>query len=166
VIPTPPVPPTAVPSVYTYDSRVTGTRYVLSTTPVDQQTAEANCVTLGGHLVSYTSLMEQTDVEAYFSFSGGIIPSYHQFYWMGLQMALYPSYAWLDTSLPEPSNRTYIHWAKGAPSQRATCAGASYAGTWGGAWGWQDASCNQLAVAICKANSEALPCCDRLPHAA
>jgi hypothetical protein len=143
-----------VPGAYTYDSALTGTRYVLNTAAADQVSAEAGCVTLGGHLVSYTSKMEQADVEGYFVASGGIIPSYHQFYWMGLQLAIFPAYAWLDTSLPELSNKTYVHWAKGAPNRRAVCAGASYAGTWGGAWGWQDAECGQQAIAICKANSE------------
>jgi hypothetical protein len=101
--------------------------------------------------VPYTT---QTDVESYFAYSGGLIPSFHQFYWMGLTVAAYPNYNWMDTTVPPPSTKTYVHWSKGAPNQQAPCAGASYAGTWGGAWGWQDAPCSQSAPAICKANSE------------
>lgn len=48
-----------VPGAYTYDSKLTGTRYVLNTDARNQRQAEAGCIALGGHLVSYTSAQEQ-----------------------------------------------------------------------------------------------------------
>ncbi len=143
-----------MPGVYRYTSPSTGNDYLLSTTPVDQRSAEAACVLLGGHLVNYASYQEQLEVEAAFVFSGGLIPSHHQFYWMGLQVLFYPLYAWTDATLPAPSNRSYVHWAKGAPNQRAACAGASYPGSWNQVWGWQDADCSAPAVTICKGMRE------------
>jgi hypothetical protein len=138
----------------------------MTTSPSDQRSAEANCVLLGGHLVSYVSYQEQLEVEMALVFSGGLIPSFHQFYWMGLQVLAYPQFAWSDTTLPLPTNRTYAHWAKGAPNQRAACAGASYPASWSQAWGWQDAECTTQAVAVCEAMCKLLAtfgcCCHRL----
>jgi hypothetical protein len=48
-----------VPGAYTYDSKLTGNRYVLNTDARIQREAEAGCIALGGHLVSYTSAQEQ-----------------------------------------------------------------------------------------------------------
>lgn len=47
--------------------------YVLNMTRVNVYDAEASCVKQGGHLVSYQSLEEQVDVEAYFGSQGAMI---------------------------------------------------------------------------------------------
>ncbi len=47
----------------TYTSPVTGSTYILNTTLGDRYSAQAGCRKAGGHLVSFTSLEEQMDVE-------------------------------------------------------------------------------------------------------
>jgi hypothetical protein len=47
--------------------------YTLNMTRVNMYEAEDNCVAQGGHLVSFQSLEEQVDVEAYFGSQGALI---------------------------------------------------------------------------------------------
>jgi hypothetical protein len=47
-------------------SAVTGSRYMLNTSLASQAEAQAACNLQGGHLVSYSSLEEQYEVEQYF----------------------------------------------------------------------------------------------------
>ena len=47
--------------------------YTLNMTRVNVYDAEANCVAQGGHLISFQSLEEQVDVEAYFGSQGALI---------------------------------------------------------------------------------------------
>jgi hypothetical protein len=74
----------AEPAIYNYTSKA-GTDYFLNTSLTSQPDAQATCNTWGGHLVILTSnSSEQIELENYFVKSGGLIPSYHQFYWSGL----------------------------------------------------------------------------------
>jgi hypothetical protein len=57
---------TAAAAGYVYVSPVTNMTYVYNTSTVDQRTATKLCNSQGGHLVAYTSLEEQQDVERYF----------------------------------------------------------------------------------------------------
>jgi hypothetical protein len=61
---------------YSYTNNLTSISYVLNTTHTNFYEAEDNCIALGGHLISYTSLEEQIDVEAYFMATGGMLPTY------------------------------------------------------------------------------------------
>jgi hypothetical protein len=73
-----------VPAIYNYTSKA-GLEYYLNTSLTSQPEAEATCNTWGGHLIIYTSNnTEQIEVETYFIKTGGLIPSYHGFYWTGL----------------------------------------------------------------------------------
>ena len=49
---------------------------MLNTSLANWYDAEDNCMALGGHLVSFNSLEEQLDVEAYFVASSGLLPTY------------------------------------------------------------------------------------------
>jgi hypothetical protein len=96
------------PFVYSYTSAKLDSTYYLDTSPLNALAAEASCMTLGGHLVSYGSAQEQSEVEAAFIRLGGLIPGYHGSYWMGLRASPYPQFFWLD------------RWVRG----RGRCVGA------------------------------------------
>ena len=49
-----------------YYNQYTNTTYILNTLPMPATAAEQYCNSQGGHLVSYTSLDEQHEVEDYF----------------------------------------------------------------------------------------------------
>jgi hypothetical protein len=51
-------------------------QYVLNTTLLNWYNAEDTCMSMGGHLVSYNSIEEQLDVEAYFAASSGLLGTY------------------------------------------------------------------------------------------
>ena len=156
--------PAAVPGVYIHASRSTGTRYMLSTMPNDQRSAEADCVKQGGHLVSYESDEEQAEVEKFFFDYGVLLPGYHTFYWLGLNTTAerWPAFSYLDgAAAPNASVGAYAGWGNysEAASSNVTvpepnnlfapeyCAGANYSemGFDGeGAdsfWPWSDTSC-------------------------
>jgi hypothetical protein len=69
--------------------------------PMSFPDAENMCGSLGGHLAYYTSLDEQTDVEAYYTSKGYLLEEYHGAYWMGLRADNFPTFkcaaqpAWL-----------------------------------------------------------------------
>ena len=78
------LPAFAVSSIYQYTSKG-GNMYYLNTSLTTQEEGEGSCNSWGGHLVIFTSnSSEQMEVEQYFVKSGGLIPSYHGFYWSGL----------------------------------------------------------------------------------
>ncbi len=81
---------------YSYTSAKSNSTYYLGTGELNALAAELACNALGGHLVSYGSAAEQREVEAAFVAQGGIIPGYHQLYWLGLQASPYPQFTWLD----------------------------------------------------------------------
>lgn len=47
-----------------YQSNATGATYRLNIAAMDASEAEAVCLTYGGHLVSYSSLVEQVEVRS------------------------------------------------------------------------------------------------------
>jgi hypothetical protein len=62
--------------VYNYTNSFTQVTYVLDTSRVNWYEAEDVCMGHGGHLVSYNSIEEQLDVEAYFEASSGLLATY------------------------------------------------------------------------------------------
>jgi hypothetical protein len=74
----------SVEASFVYASATTKATYLLSTAKANFIDAQATCNDHGGHLVSYQSLEEQIEVEAYFESLGVFIPLYHVFYWTGL----------------------------------------------------------------------------------
>jgi hypothetical protein len=133
-----------------------------------QQDAEHACNEAGGHLASYSSVLEQSEVEQYFVEQGFLLPGYHTAYWLGLvaDRAL-GSWRWLDF-LPAPSLRSYQHWgsitlATGravpepnnlGPPETCAVANASQAFDEPAAWGWADANCGLRLPFICKLQCE------------
>jgi hypothetical protein len=105
------------PGMYAYVSNVTNATYLLNTTMVNMPTAQKTCNVNGGHLVAYTGVEEQVDVEAYFLSIGMLLPTYHKHYWIGLttNTTLWPKYNWTDRSLPPPVGTAYQHWGRAGP---------------------------------------------------
>jgi hypothetical protein len=62
----------AAASGYVYVSPVTNLTYIYNTSMVDQRSAHKICNSQGSHLVAYSSLEEQVDVERYFIDSVGL----------------------------------------------------------------------------------------------
>ncbi len=62
--------------MYNYTNTQTEVTYMLNTSKANYYEAEEVCMERGGHLVSYTSIEEQLDVEAYFEASSGLLATY------------------------------------------------------------------------------------------
>ena len=146
-----------VPNVYYYYSNRTGTSYMLNTTNGTQAEAEQVCLAMGGHLAYFTSLGEQQEVEAAFVYDGGLIPRYHQAYWLGLSSnaTLWPTFSWLERTTPPLAGRAYQHWGVAEPNnamEAEFCGVANYSMAYGAAFGWQDSICERVLPYVCKVN--------------
>jgi hypothetical protein len=152
-------------ALYNYTSPVTGSKYHMVSAPANGLAAEVNCNSLGGHLVVYETKAEQQEVEAAFTWQGGLLAAYQGAYWLGLQADPYPEFHWLDRTIASPSNVTYINWADGQPGAqedsnfcatanaslaRVSSATAVAAGAAAEPWGWQSYDCTQPQVYICQ----------------
>lgn len=154
----------------TLTSNVTGNTFTLYTTQATQAEAETACREEGGHLASFGSYDEQVEMEFAFMNRGYLLPGFHKSYWMGLNSsdAAWPTFNWLDRTLPNPSEDNYLHWgdlrtATGArlpePNNQDVnefCAVANYSEAFSSppAWGWADASCSMRFIFMCKTNGE------------
>jgi hypothetical protein len=69
---------------YVYVSNTTQATYILNTSMANWADAKQVCNDNGGHLVSYQTPDEQSEVEGYYERSGMFITRYHIFYWTGL----------------------------------------------------------------------------------
>ena len=80
----------------TYTTQSTNVTFQLLTDLSDARTAELSCLQRGGHLATYASQAEQTEVEQYYIKAGYIIPTFHQFYWLSLSSNYmdYPDFSW------------------------------------------------------------------------
>ncbi len=143
-----------MPNIYYYTSPKSKSQYMLNTTADTHANAEAACNLWGGHLAMWESLTEQSEVEQAFVSDGGLISSFQQSYWMGLEVQDWPQFAWMDKTVLAPSKRTYSHWIKNAPGNRAFgCGLANWNTSYTLAWGWQDADCDMQLVYICELSS-------------
>ena len=136
--------------------------------PGTWEAAELACQMGGGHLVSYTSAAEQTEVEKFFTDNGFWFPTNFQFYWMGLKATNWPTFAWSDKMVPGPNATSYRHWGTftmpGAtpvgepysmPGQaQQMCAGGNFSQIYGNAAGWADEDCGTEHPALCKVQRE------------
>ena len=150
---------------------MTQNAYMLNTTIDDMYAHQAACQLLGGHLVSYTSLQEQQEVEELFVSQGVLLPAYHLRYWLGLYIPyrdpkLWPGFLWHDGSHAPTTHAkpldTYGHWGlwedlSGVERQEPNnafppefCAVANFSQVHEQAWGWSDQNCEGLYIAICK----------------
>ena len=158
----------AVPNIYYYTSPKSQSNYMLNTTADTHANAEAACNLWGGHLAMWESVTEQAEVEQAFVSDGGLIGSFHQSYWMGLEVQDWPQFGWMDKTVLAPSKRTYNHWIKNAPGNRAFgCGLANWNTSYTNAWGWQDADCERQLVYICELSSgwrRWQQSCSLMPH--
>jgi hypothetical protein len=98
---------------YHYNSTTGGT-FLLNVSYQGFAAAQQTCKDNGGHLASFSSEAEQAEVEKYYASQGFLFPSFHKFYWMGLNTSEWPiegtaNFSWWDKS-PGPNNETYSHW--------------------------------------------------------
>jgi hypothetical protein len=146
-----------VPNLYYYYSNRTGTSYMLNTSNGTQAEGQQACQAIGGHLAYYTSVQEQAEVEAAFTYDGGLIGRYHQAYWLGLTSTdgAWPKFAWLEKTTPPPTGRAYTHWGTGDPDNGMPpefCGVANFTTAYGNAYGWQDSVCERSLPYVCKVN--------------
>jgi hypothetical protein len=112
----------------------------------------------GGHLASFTSLVEQAEVEQFYIKRSDLVGSFHQSYWIGLQYDnVSETWSWNDFRSYDPAT-SYTHWGTTVPdyvpepSKNASCsvANASEAFERPSAWGWSDGDCSMLFPFICR----------------
>ncbi len=75
----------------------TNNTYCLNTNMTGVDAGEQYCNDLGGHLVSWNSQAEQTEVEGYWVNAGLLLPTFHKLYWMGAFLSdedIWPSFRW------------------------------------------------------------------------
>ena len=143
------MPRCAGPGVYRYTSEFSGATFTLNTAARMQADAEITCQSQGGHLAIFTSAQEQQDVERGFTTLGGLIPVFHQRYWLGLMASEWPVFDVIDTT----AGATYRNWADMQPDDGADppelCAVAVDVGD-GSAWKWDDTNCGQRQIFMCR----------------
>ncbi len=154
-----------------FRSPQSGSIYTLNTTAVNRYQAQEACLAGGGHAVSYTSIVEQFEVENWFTLAGVLLPSYHKSYWLGLYIpqvntTLWPNFQWLDGS-PAPSNPSaqssrYAQWGELTLSDGRVmmepnnlvppefCVAANASQAQDSVWGWADQNCDTRNIFICK----------------
>jgi hypothetical protein len=141
-----------------YVSNVTNATFAYNPSRLDQAGAELACNDIGGHLATYSSLEEQIDVESYYLSNGLLFAGNTPSYWFGARSAvdMWPSFYWLQRSIPGPDSRNYMHWGMGAspePNNLAKneyCAACNASIGYQGAWGWSDASCSLPMPYMCR----------------
>jgi hypothetical protein len=156
------------PGNITITSNITGNVFTFMTVNVTQARGQALCNDIGGHLASYVSQDEQTEMEFAFVNSGYLLPSYHKNYWIGLTTTAdtWPQFDWLDRNVPSPS-QGYAHWGTFSFGGFSTpepnngnfpenCAVANWTESYGSAWGWADANCAIMASVVCRRLRECL----------
>ena len=93
-----------------------------------------------------------------------MLPSYHTFYWMGLNTSSWPDFTWIDDSPAPDYNSSYTHWGlspspepNNRPNPPENCAGANISTAFSSlangshaAWGWADANCSLGFNFMCK----------------
>jgi hypothetical protein len=166
-----------------YTSKRFGATYIFNSTAANFTNAENACLDFGSHLVSWRSQAEQAEVESFYTNNGFMFPTYHRFYWMGLQagrsmapadlMATFgsrwPNFTYTDKSPAPGTPNAYTHWGRyqplnfPEPDNRFSpelCAGGNASETFGNpkAWGWADTRCNGSFPFMCKvAGAQLLP---------
>jgi hypothetical protein len=110
------------------------------------------------------------------SLQGLLLPSFHRFYWFGLNTSDGSSWVQMDRTI----NTTYKSWGtfKPGPGQRAAkepnnlfdpeyCAGANFTELIPGkapVWGWGDEQCTLLRPVMCRSIGESVETADRQVH--
>jgi hypothetical protein len=174
-LPPPPPAAAAANSTFKFTSNHTKHTYMLSTIPRNFDGAQAFCNSQGAHLASFKTPQEQAEVEKYFWDFGTLLPGYHTFYYMGLNVtgnSSWPHFTYVDRAPPPNASdpNSYVNWGNyqadvfsnetvpepnnGFPPEH--CAGANYTESAGqpGPWKWADTNCNGAWPFVCKALRE------------
>jgi hypothetical protein len=155
---------TAALDAYNYTSKASGITYVFNNTPVNSYDAQTTCNTYGGHLVWFSSLHEQLEVERGLIAMGKLFPTFHTSYWIGYRAAKASTnpadFIILDKTA---GAQTYAHWGtfKPAPAGKdpaepnnlqggENCAVGNFTEIYANASGWADASCGLRLPFVCK----------------
>ena len=154
------------PGNITLPSTLTGNVFTLMNVKAGHAKAEALCNDIGGHLASFVSQDEQTEMEFAFIASGYLLPSFHKTYWLGLTSTPdnWPAFDWIDRNVASPAaNGAYSHWGTYSADGFKTpepnngmfpenCAVANFSQAHGAppAWGWADANCGISATVMCR----------------
>lgn len=150
-------PPPAAPLSATYQSSA-GNTFVLNTTMLNFTEASRSCNMYGWHLAMFDSRQEQNEVEAFFTSSSYLLPTFHRQFWMGLIKRNGATWSFMDPSI----NTTYTNYNKPATPGNL-CGAAFFANRVGSpsAWGWGDNSCASKSVFVCRNTGEpgATWCC-------
>jgi hypothetical protein len=139
-------------AAYVYVSPLTNATYILNTTATALPHAAQLCNSHGGFLVSYASVEEQADVEAYFTNMTYFLPVWHQAYYIGYRSSgPGEPFIWLD---PQAQGGAHEHWGS-SPSWTEDVQGAcamadSAAFTADDAFGWSDGNCSTPQPFMCK----------------
>ena len=156
-----------------YTVQNTKATFFLVPTPKSFDDAELACQEQGGHLATFTTQLEQQEVENFYTTSGYWFPTNFRFYWMGLKATNWPAFRWVDRMFNAPSAKDYRNWGNymepgkqpvgepyytpGTPPQ--LCAGGNFTESIGGVFGWADAICTDKYQAICRVQRECqVPC--------
>jgi hypothetical protein len=140
-----------------YTSAVSGATYVFNNTPVMQAGAAMACREYGAAPVSYKSLEEQQEVEAYFLSTGRLLADAHKAYWLGLKANTWPAWAWLDKTAGVYNPGVYANWYTSPGLTEPNnlqppelCVVANASALQRDAWGWADTSCGRRFPYMCK----------------
>lgn len=135
-----------------------------ATNMTDFAAGQRACNLLGGHLATFKSLEEQTEVEQFYISGGYLFPKFRNVYWMGLRLngTTEPrKYTWVDPTLEisELDQFTdYMHWGSSAGQQEPNnlyfppemCTAGNFTQTFEGAAGWADANCGMKYPIMCR----------------
>jgi hypothetical protein len=164
---TPLLAPSAAPGQFQpppYTASSTNMTFQYATNMTDFAAGQRACNLLGGHLATFKSLEEQTEVEEFYISGGYLFPKFRNVYWMGLRLNSTTEprkYTWIDPSLEiqELDQFTdYMHWGSSAGQQEPNnlhfppemCTSGNFTQAFEGAAGWADANCGMKYPIMCR----------------
>ena len=146
----------------------TGATFFLTPSAKSFEDAELACQTRGGHLATFTTQLEQQEVENFYTSNGYWFPTNFVFYWIGLRAINWPNFRWVDRMFPAPTAKSYRNWgsfvepgkpAVGEPyytpdTPPQMCGGGNFTESLGGVFGWADAMCTSQYMSMCRVQRE------------
>jgi hypothetical protein len=160
-----PQPPEAT-AMYSNPSPTSGTKgnkYLLVNQPLAYFKALQYCADSNGYLAVYNSVLEQKEVEKYYTTQGVLNSSLtSRNYWLGYRVIS----TWPLFEPVYPSTSGYTHWGTYQPGFRKEpnqvtgpelCAAANSTQVYGSAWGWADAPCAMALPFMCMLNPSPSP---------
>ena len=160
-----PMPPEAL-GYYSNPSKTSftaGNTYNLINQPMPYFKALQYCFDTNGYLAVYSSVLEQKEVERYYTAQGTLNSSLiSRNYWLGYRVIS----TWPRFEPVRASSSGYTHWGTYQPGFRKEpnqvtgpelCACANSTQVYGSAWGWADAPCALALPFMCMLNPPPSP---------